>query len=108
MTTLSTKPEIMAALVIYTFRVLVQSGIVKRCIIKINDIAKLAIGIMKILRPIFRAMKKKSDGGVKITLEEFENEILPQALTEVSTILYQFLGGIKDATSTSTSTKPNV
>ena len=51
---------------------------------------------MKILRPIFRAMRKKSDGGAKITLEEFETEILPQALSEVSSILYSFLGDKKD------------
>lgn len=63
---------------------------------KINDVAKLAIGIMKILRPIFRAMKKKSDGGVKITLDEFETEILPKALAEVSSILYDFLGSKDD------------
>jgi len=101
MDTLLTKPEIIAAVAIYTFRLLVHSGIVGKCIMKINNVAKLAIGIMKILRPIFRAMKKKSDGGVKITLEEFETEILPKALAEVSTILYEFLGS-KDDNSDST------
>jgi len=59
---------------------------------KTFDIARLAIGIMRILRPVFRSMRKKTDGGKKITLKEFEEEILPAALTEVTALLYDFLG----------------
>ena len=61
--------------------------------VNVFDIGRLAIGIMKILRPVFRAMKKHSDGGKKITLKEFEEDILPECLAEVSKILYTLIPG---------------
>lgn len=61
--------------------------------VNVLDVGRIAIGIMRILRPVFKSIKKKSDGGAKITMKEFEEDILPQAMAEVSKLLYQMIPG---------------